>query len=119
MTAPTDTRTQPPGELESNEVFHVEHRSSGRTGPGVELARYRVTDGGQRILFSQRTHGHVRVVDRPAAGGRSYLVERELELDGRDAIDAMVADYLCQARKFDAIPMRTSVVRRYLEDVAA
>jgi hypothetical protein len=31
----------------------------------------------------------------------------------------MLTDYLRQARKFDAIPMGTSVVRRYLDDVAA
>ena len=119
MTAPTDTRMQPSGKLESTEMFHVEHRRDSGTGEGVELARYSVTDGGQRILCRQQVDGHVRVVDRPAAGGRSYLVERELELDGPAAVDALVGDYLRQARKFDAIPMRTSVVRRYLDDVAA
>lgn len=119
MTASTDTRTQPADELEPNEMFHVEHRGGGETGQGVELTRYSVTDGGQRILYRRQVDGHVRVVDRPAGGGRSYLVESELELDGADAIDAMVADYLRQARKLDAIPMQTSVVRRYLEDVAA
>ncbi len=119
MTASTAIRTQPPGEMEPKGVFHVEHRRLDETGQVLELARYGVTDGGQRILSSQRVDGHVRVVDRPAGRGRSYLVERELELDGPEAIDAMLADYLRQARKFDAIPMRTSVVRRYLDDVAA
>lgn len=118
-TSPTDSGTHPPARFESNEMFHVEHRRASVTGEGVELARYSVTDGGPRILCRQQVDGHVRVVDRPAAGGRSYLVERELELDGPAAVDALVGDYLRQARKFDAIPMRTSVVRRYLDDVAA
>jgi hypothetical protein len=29
-----------------------------------------------------------------------------------------VADYVRQARRFDAVPMRASVVRRHLEDTA-
>jgi hypothetical protein len=105
-TSPSESRTLPEAEPASNEVFHVEHRDSG-TGEGVELARYSITDGGQRIVSSDRIDGHVRVVDRPAAAGRSFLVERELELDGPEAIDALVADYLHQAQKLDAIPMRT------------
>jgi len=119
MTALTDTRTQPLNEMEPAEVFHVEHRSPSETGEVLELARYSVTDSGQRILSWQRVDGHVRVVDRPAGRGRSYLLERELELDGPEAIDAMLTDYLRQAREFDAIPMGTSVVRRYLDDVEA
>ena len=120
MTAPTASaivsyalQTEP----ECTEMFHVEHPGHG-TGQGVELARYSVTDGGRRILYRQRCDGHVRVVDRPAGGGRSYLVERELELDGPEAVDAIVADYLRQARRFDAVPMRASVVRRHLEDTS-
>ena len=42
----------------------------------------------------------VRVTDVPAQpGGRAYLVERELEQDGYDALLALVADYLlCRVR---------------------
>jgi hypothetical protein len=121
MTAPTASAIESyalRAEPESTEVFHVEHHGGG-TGQGVELARYSVTDGGQRVLYRQRCDGHVRVVDRPAGGGRSYLVERDLELDAPEAIGAIVADYLRQARRFDAVPMRASVVRRHLEDIAA
>ena len=40
----------------------------------------------------------VRVTDVPAHGrGRAYLVERELEQDGYDALKALVSDYLEQA----------------------
>jgi len=108
------------GRHQPEEVFHVEHRS-GRTGQRVELARYTVTDGGERILSAQRVDGHVRVVDRPVGAGRSYLVERELEQDGPGsyaALKALIADYLGQTRKLDAIPMRSSVLRHYLEELA-
>jgi len=48
----------------------------------------------------------VRVSDVPASGhGRAYLVERELEQDGNAALNALVADYVDQARRLDAIPM--------------
>jgi hypothetical protein len=120
MTAPTASAIEShalQAEPESTEVFHVEHHGGG-TGQSVELARYSVTVGGQRVLYRQRCDGHVRVVDRPVGAGRSYLVERELELDGPEAIDAIVADYVRQARRFDAVPMRASVVRRHLEDTA-
>jgi hypothetical protein len=93
-------------------------------GERVELARYTVT-AGERILYGQRVGGVVRVVDRPATdgGGRSYLVERELEQEGPGAyaaLKALVADYLTQAAVLDRVPMGSSVVRHYLEalDVA-
>ena len=47
---------------EASEVFHVEHRG-GRTGQRVELARYTVARGDQRILYGQRVDGVVRVTD--------------------------------------------------------
>jgi hypothetical protein len=39
--------------------------------------------------------------------GRSYLVERELELDGYGALKALVTDYLQQAALLDGVPMAT------------
>jgi hypothetical protein len=119
MTTSTDTRTQPEGEMGPTGVFHVEHPAAGRASDDVELARYSVTGSGERILARQRVDGHVRVVDRPSGRGRAYLVEGELELDGPDAVDAIVSDYLREARKSDAIPMRTSVVRRLLDGISA
>jgi hypothetical protein len=44
---------------EASQVFHVEHRC-GRTGHRVELARYTVGGGEERILFGQRVDGVVR-----------------------------------------------------------
>ncbi len=88
-------------------------------GPGSarRLARYGVS-GGERVLYGQRINGGVRITDRPAGGdGRSYLVERELEQDGYSALKALVADYIEQAHRLDAIPMASSVIRRELEQL--
>ncbi len=69
----------------------------------IELARYRC-DVGERILVAQRVDGAVRVTDVPAQGtGRSYLVEPKLE--SKAALDALVADYLVQARRLGFVPM--------------
>jgi hypothetical protein len=90
---------------EASEVFHVEHRG-GRTGHRVELARYTVASGDERIVYGQRVDGVVRVTDVPARGhGRAYLVERGLEEDGYSALKALVADYLVQAELLAAVPM--------------
>ena len=65
----------------------------------------------------------MRVTDHPATdGGRCYLVERELEQEGPGAyaaLQALVADYLDQARLLDEIPMAGSLVRHYLEQLVA
>ena len=83
----------------------------GRTGVRVELARYSVS-AGERVVYGQRVDGVVRVTDVPAcAGGRAYLVERELEQDGAHAnaaLQALVADYVREARRLDAVPMAQS-----------
>jgi hypothetical protein len=77
-------------------------------GERIELARYTAA-GAERVLYGQRIDGIVRVTDRPATGaGRSYLVERELHRKAE--LDALIADYLDQARQHDAIPMSTSVL---------
>jgi hypothetical protein len=76
------TASGPADTPEASDVFHVEHRCAG-TGHRVELARYVVSGGEERILFGQRVDGVVRVTDVPARGhGRAYLVERGLEHDG-------------------------------------
>jgi hypothetical protein len=93
-----------------------------RVGERVELARYTVANG-ERVLYGQRIDGVVRITDHPATErGRCYLVERELEQEGlaaHAALQALVADYLTQARLLDEIPMAGSVVRHYLEQLAA
>jgi hypothetical protein len=53
----------------------------------------------------------VRVTDVPEhGGGRAYLVERELEQDGYDALKALVADYLEQAELLADVPIAVSPV---------
>jgi hypothetical protein len=74
------------------------------TNPPVELARYRIS-AGERVLKGQRVMGVVRVTDVPADGhGRRYLVERELI--SKAELDAIVADYLRQAARWDAVPAK-------------
>jgi len=74
-------------------------------GARTELARYTISSG-ERVIYGQRISGSVRLTDRPANEvGRSYLIERELERDGRSAMEALVADYVEQAHELDAVPM--------------
>jgi hypothetical protein len=90
-----------------------------RIGERTELGRYSISSG-ERVIYGQRINGGVRITDRPAAGdGRSYLVERELEQDGYSALKALIADYIEQAHKLDAIPMASSIVRHELERLSA
>jgi len=88
-------------------------------GERTELARYRVS-GGERVIYGQRINGCVRITDCPSpAGGRSFLIERELERDGLSALKALVVDYAEQARRLDDVPMASSIVRRQLEQLTA
>jgi hypothetical protein len=79
-----------------------------QTGERVELARYSVA-GRERVLFGQRVEGVVRLTDVTLeAGGRAYLVERGLEEEGCNAnaaLRALIADYLREAHRLDAVPM--------------
>ena len=97
MTTPTVTEIQ---------------RNGNPVGERIELARYSVPIG-QRVLYGQRVHGVVRVTDVPACGrGRAYLVERELDQDGYDALKALVSDYLDQAELLEDVPMAVSPLTR-------
>jgi hypothetical protein len=83
-------------------------RNGNPVGERTELARYTIPSG-ERVLYGQRVDGVVRVTDVPAQGrGRAYLVERELEQDGYDALTALVADYVDQAGLLDDVPMAVS-----------
>jgi hypothetical protein len=83
-------------------------RNGNPVGERIELARYTVPVG-QRVLYGQRVNGVVRVTDVPARGrGRAYLVERELEQDGYDALKALISDYLDQAELLEDVPMAVS-----------
>jgi hypothetical protein len=86
--------------------------SPSAVGERTELGRYRVS-AGERILYGQRVNGRVRLTDRPATpGGRSYLIESGVEVDGFDALKALVAHYIEQARDLDRVPMATSAIRQ-------
>ena len=83
-------------------------RNGNHVGERIELARYTVP-AGERVLYGQRVNGVVRVTDVPAhGGGRAYLVERELEQDGYEALNALVSDYLDQAQLLEDVPMAVS-----------
>ena len=77
-----------------------------KIGKRVELARYTVRRGGERILYGQRVDGHVRVTDRPVAPvdehHRAHLVETDLESNAD--LDALVADYLASAAQLQVVP---------------
>jgi hypothetical protein len=85
-------------------------------GARTELARYRVAEG-ERVVCGQRVDGIVRVTDRPVAqGGRAYLIERGIE--SKTELDALVADYLAQAKRLDMPPLATRAALEDLEAVA-
>ena len=87
----------------------TETRRAGQTNEPAELARYTVS-AGERVIHGQRVLGVVRLVDVPASGdGRHYVIERELT--SMAELDAIVADYLEQARLWDAIPAAGSCCR--------
>jgi hypothetical protein len=96
MTTPTVTETR---------------RDGNAVGQREELARYSVPSG-ERILYGQRIAGVVRIVDVPIkASGRSYLVERGLEMDGYGALLALVSDYVAEANRLKQVPMAMSLLR--------
>lgn len=71
----------------------------------------------RRVLRTTALDGSVRLVDEPEEGtGERYVIERELRTENTDELDALIADYLAQARTLEAIPMATSAIR---EDLAA
>jgi hypothetical protein len=89
-------------------------------GQRTELGRYSLPTGEQRVLYGQRVDGVVRVTDVPlTAGGRAYLVERELELDGHPALLALVADYVAEAQRLAEIPMAHAPLESHLRHVAS
>jgi hypothetical protein len=80
----------------------AERTAPAQTSGRVELAHYTIT-AGERVICGQRIRGVVRLVDVPAQGrGRRYLIERELT--SMAELEAIVADYLEQAARWDAIP---------------
>jgi hypothetical protein len=80
----------------------IETRRAGQTNQPVELARYTVS-AGERVIYGQRVLGVVRLVDEPATGdGRRYVIERELTAMAE--LEAIVADYLDQAARWQVIP---------------
>jgi len=73
------------------------------TGKPKVLATYRC-DEGTRQLVGQRVDGIVRITDRRAAGGRSYLVEEGITRMAE--LEAIVDDYLAKAKRLGYVPMQ-------------
>ena len=91
---------------------------TGTAVASVELARYTLT-AGERVLLGQRVDGVARIIDRPATGpGRAFLVERHVEEDGNQALQALLADYITQAEHHDQVPMLICPLNRQPERVA-
>jgi hypothetical protein len=68
----------------------------------VEVARYTIS-AGQRVIHGQHVRGVVRLVDLPANGrGLRYLIEPDLTPPAE--LQAIVADHLAQAARWDAPP---------------
>jgi hypothetical protein len=80
----------------------IETRRAGQTNEPVELARYTISTG-ERVIYGQRVLGVVRLVDQPTTGdGRRYVIERELTV--MVELEAIVADYLHEAARWQVIP---------------
>jgi len=80
----------------------------------VELARYTAA-GEERVLRLDRAGALAQISDRPSAGrGRCYVVERDVEDDDPGAIDALLSEYVGQARQLDQVPMAAAAVREIL-----
>lgn len=80
------------------------------TNQRVELGRYRVS-AGERVVYGQRVLGVVRLLDVSAHDrGRRYVIERGLTCMAE--LEAIVADYLHEARRWDAIPAETNCLDR-------
>jgi hypothetical protein len=110
---------QPPTEVISS------HRPPRRMvgpelGERVELARYTVP-AGERVLYGQRIDGIVRVTDRPATKvtktNRAHLIEAGV--DSNAELDAIVADYLAEARRLQVVPATAIPFDRFLADLNA
>ena len=73
--------------------------ATSEVGQRVELARYTIT-GGERLVYGQRIHGIVHVVDQPVDDdGRRHLIERGLTSHAE--LLAIVADYVDQSQRRD------------------
>jgi hypothetical protein len=74
------------------------------------LGRYN-TPSGARLLTAQRAAGVTHVTDSPASSqGLVYKVDEIPDVEGPDAVIALVDDYVAQARAFAAIPMRQTLI---------
>ena len=68
---PPGATTASPSSRSSPPIRRAPARKTGpKVGKRIELARYTVRRGGERILYGQRVDGRVRVTDRPAGARR-------------------------------------------------
>jgi hypothetical protein len=91
-----------------------------RTSIRRELGRY-AAGGVERILFGQRIdHTTIKIIDKPAvlvSGCRSYSVDAFDTSEGYGPIQALVRDYLRQARRTRRIPA-APITDDWIDDLA-
>lgn len=101
-------------------TIHPATLNGQRTGIRRELGRYTL-EATERILFGQRVdHDTITITDKPAtltAGCRSYTVDALDTSEGYAPIQALVRDYLQQARRTHRIPA-ARVSDDWLDDLA-
>jgi hypothetical protein len=70
------------------------------------------TSNGTRTLYARRNGSSTYITDAPSNNGtdRTYLVDEIPDLDGQGAVEALIADYLSQARQTRSIPMAHTIV---------
>lgn len=81
-------------------------------GERKQLATYSLP-AGDRVIYGQPIRGHVRLIDAPAVAGesRSWIIESNLEQEGKAAMEALIADYLAQANPHRTIPAGPATLR--------
>ena len=77
--------------------------SNTSTNDPVERGRYTV-DGVERVVWLQRVEGRVCLTDGPPEGLRGPCYALEDNLTAMAELDAIVVDYLAQARALGRIP---------------
>jgi hypothetical protein len=77
----------------------------------VALGSYWTSDG-TRTLYARRNGSSTYITDEPSNIGtdRTYLVDEIPDNEGQSAVEALVTDYLAQARRTRSIPMAHTII---------
>jgi hypothetical protein len=84
------------------------------------LTSYRAGRHERKLVVERLGPAEVRILDTPHGGdGETYVVELlDLELDGAGALQALVEHYVEHAQQIGNVPMATSLLRDYLDELA-